>query len=58
MEWCLILPLCIAEDANEISFDPDDVITNIQKIDDGWWQGVAPDGKEGLFPANYVEEIY
>ena len=54
----LNLPFCIAEDANEISFDPDDVITNIQKIDDGWWQGVAPDGKEGLFPANYVEEIY
>lgn len=33
------------------------MITNIEKIDDGWWRGTGPDGRYGLFPANYVEEI-
>jgi hypothetical protein len=45
-----------AED-NEITFDPDDVITNIDMIDEGWWMGDGPDGKRGMFPSNYVERI-
>ena len=43
-----------AEDG-EITFDPDDIITHIDQIDAGWWQGLAPSGVYGLFPANYVE---
>merc|ERR1712004_163228 len=39
---------------DEISFDPNDVITNIEMVDDGWWLGEAH-GKFGLFPANYVQ---
>ncbi|XP_030756251.1 src substrate cortactin [Sitophilus oryzae] len=39
---------------DEISFDPDDVITHIEKIDEGWWRGLCK-GKYGLFPANYVQ---
>ncbi|XP_056622154.1 src substrate cortactin-like isoform X1 [Triplophysa dalaica] len=39
---------------DEISFDPDDIITNIEMIDEGWWRGVCRGGY-GLFPANYVE---
>ncbi|KAM6159556.1 src substrate cortactin isoform 2-T2 [Erethizon dorsatum] len=39
---------------DEISFDPDDIISNIEMIDDGWWRGVCK-GRYGLFPANYVE---
>ncbi|XP_005091126.1 drebrin-like protein B [Aplysia californica] len=46
-----------AADDTEITFDPDEIITNIEKIDDGWWQGFAPDGSYGMFPANYVELI-
>ncbi|XP_077992017.1 drebrin-like protein B [Glandiceps talaboti] len=46
-----------AADESEISFDPEDVITNIEKIDSGWWQGQAPDGSYGMFPSNYVDEI-
>jgi len=42
---------------DEISFDPDDIITEIEQIDEGWWRGRAPDGSVGLFPANYVELI-
>lgn len=44
-------------DDTEISFDPDQIITNIEFIDSGWWQGFAPDGSYGMFPANYVEII-
>ncbi|KAK9884922.1 hypothetical protein WA026_009159 [Henosepilachna vigintioctopunctata] len=39
---------------DEISFDPDDIITHIEQIDEGWWRGLCR-GKYGLFPANYVE---
>ncbi|KAJ1371232.1 hypothetical protein KIN20_033142 [Parelaphostrongylus tenuis] len=41
-------------DDDEISFEPDDVITNIEQIDAGWWRGIC-NGQYGLFPANYVE---
>lgn len=50
--------LCFTADGTEISFDPGDIITNIEQVDEGWWQGLAPDGiTYGLFPANYVELI-
>ncbi|KAM4575978.1 drebrin-like b isoform 1-T1 [Odontesthes bonariensis] len=44
-----------AADDTEISFDPDDVITGIEMIDEGWWRGYCPNGHFGMFPANYVE---
>lgn len=43
-----------AADSDEISFDPNDVITDIVQVDEGWWQGSCK-GNFGLFPANYVE---
>lgn len=44
-----------SDDESEITFDPGDIITHIDQIDEGWWHGMAPDGAYGLFPANYVE---
>ncbi|XP_071756856.1 drebrin-like protein B [Centroberyx gerrardi] len=44
-----------AADDTEISFDPDDIITGIEMVDEGWWRGYGPDGHYGMFPANYVE---
>ncbi|KAM8761353.1 drebrin-like b isoform X5 [Acanthopagrus latus] len=44
-----------AADDTEISFDPDDIITGIEMIDEGWWRGFGPAGNFGMFPANYVE---
>lgn len=38
---------------DEISFNPDDIITNIEMIDEGWWKGQCHDCV-GLFPAAYV----
>ncbi|XP_062995302.1 drebrin-like protein isoform X4 [Elgaria multicarinata webbii] len=46
-----------AADDTEISFDPENMITNIEMIDEGWWRGYGPDGHFGMFPANYVELI-
>ncbi|TGZ77370.1 hypothetical protein EX30DRAFT_323688 [Ascodesmis nigricans] len=43
-----------ATEDNEISFPEGAVITDIQFPDEDWWAGVYK-GKEGLFPANYVE---
>ncbi|KAF3850775.1 hypothetical protein F7725_012547 [Dissostichus mawsoni] len=42
-------------DDTEISFDPDDILTGIEMIDEGWWRGYSPNGHFGMFPANYVE---
>ncbi|XP_053606769.1 drebrin-like protein [Plodia interpunctella] len=44
-----------AADESEITFDPGELITHIEQIDAGWWQGLGPRGVFGLFPANYVE---
>lgn len=46
-----------AADNTEITFDPHDIITGIEMIDDGWWRGYSPDGHYGMFPANYVERL-
>lgn len=46
-----------AADETEISFDPENLITGIEVIDEGWWRGYGPDGHFGMFPANYVELI-
>jgi len=54
---CVGALMCCSDEDNEISFDPDDIIYDIDKIDEGWWVGTAPDGNRGMFPANYVEEI-
>ncbi|MFW8314641.1 SH3 domain-containing protein, partial [Klebsiella pneumoniae] len=45
-----------ANDDDEISFDPDDIITHIEMIDEGWWRGLCKN-RYGLFPANYVQVI-
>lgn len=39
---------------DEISFQPQELITDIDMLDEGWWCGTC-EGRRGLFPANYVE---
>ncbi|XP_077418242.1 drebrin-like b isoform X1 [Vanacampus margaritifer] len=46
-----------AADDTEISFDPDEIISGIEMIDEGWWRGYGPSGHFGMFPANYVELV-
>lgn len=45
-----------AEDGDELSFDPGDIITNVEVVDEGWWTGTF-NGMKGMFPANYVEPM-
>ncbi|KPV75271.1 uncharacterized protein RHOBADRAFT_53268 [Rhodotorula graminis WP1] len=46
-----------AEEDGELSFSEGQLITHINKVDEGWWMGTNADtGLEGLFPENYVEE--
>lgn len=44
-----------AED-NELSFKEGDKITDIDKVDEDWWQGRA-NGNEGLFPGECASLI-
>ena len=54
----LIRSVTAVEDEGELTFDVDERIVNIEKIDEGWWRGTRElDGSYGLFPANYVELI-
>ncbi|XP_026067106.1 drebrin-like protein B isoform X3 [Carassius auratus] len=46
-----------AEDDTELSFEPGDIISDVETIDKAWWRGSSKDGHQGLFPANYVETI-
>ncbi|KAE9555433.1 hypothetical protein FO519_001370 [Halicephalobus sp. NKZ332] len=46
-----------ANESNEISFNPDETITEVEKLHDGWWKGKAPNGQVGLFPSNFVKEL-
>uniref|UniRef100_A0A672P6D0 Drebrin-like protein B n=1 Tax=Sinocyclocheilus grahami TaxID=75366 RepID=A0A672P6D0_SINGR len=52
---CIFFFVSHLVDDTEITFDPDDIITGIEMIDEGWWRGYSPDGHYGMFPANYVE---
>lgn len=45
------------EDDTELSFEPGDIISDVETIDKAWWRGSSEDGRQGLFPANYVETI-
>ncbi|XP_048859347.1 drebrin [Brienomyrus brachyistius] len=46
-----------AEDETELSLEPGDVISAVETVDKFWWRGCSKDGRQGLFPANYVETI-
>lgn len=45
----------VAEDENELSFTPGDLIRVLQKDESGWWQGELF-GSVGVFPSNFIEE--
>ncbi|TRY89110.1 hypothetical protein DNTS_004579 [Danionella cerebrum] len=46
-----------AEDETELSFEPGDIICDVETVDKAWWRGFGKDGRQGLFPANFVETI-
>ncbi|KAJ8339220.1 hypothetical protein SKAU_G00360060 [Synaphobranchus kaupii] len=46
-----------AEHESELSLEPGDIISVMETVDKAWWRGCNTDGRQGLFPANYVETI-
>ena len=48
--------LASAAGDDEISFDPEDIIEDVDQVDEGWWMGTCHN-RRGLFPANFVEII-
>ncbi|KAF7211942.1 unconventional myosin-Ie isoform X2 [Nothobranchius furzeri] len=53
---CKALYVYDAQDTDELSFNPEDIIDIIKEDASGWWTGRLR-GKEGLFPNNYVTKI-
>ena len=45
-----------AEADDELTLKEGDIVRNIEKKEDGWWEGDLH-GKRGMFPENFVEEI-
>jgi len=47
----------ITQEKDELSFKEGDIITLLEKyIDSDWWKGEL-NGKIGLFPINYTQEL-
>uniref|UniRef100_W5MCS4 Drebrin n=1 Tax=Lepisosteus oculatus TaxID=7918 RepID=W5MCS4_LEPOC len=46
-----------AEDDSELSLEPGDIISVVEAVDQAWWRGCSKDGRQGLFPAKYVEPL-
>ncbi|KAG5360830.1 Class E vacuolar protein-sorting machinery protein [Yarrowia sp. B02] len=46
-----------AQDPTDLALVKGDQIDIIEKLNNDWWKGRGPSGKEGIFPANYVKEI-
>lgn len=54
---CRALYEYVGADEHELDFFVGDVIKVIQKDEEtGWWTGEL-NGRTGLFPSNYVEEV-
>lgn len=49
----------VAKSHDELSFDrgTELIILSMQELDPGWWRGALPDGRVGVFPANYVQQL-
>ncbi|XP_052891745.1 rho GTPase-activating protein Graf isoform X1 [Anopheles moucheti] len=48
---------CLAENDGELSFEPNQIITNVRRSNEpGWLEGTL-NGKSGLIPENYVEML-
>lgn len=47
-----------AQDDDEVGFQENDVVVNVEPIDEGWMFGtIERTGMRGMLPANYVERI-
>lgn len=52
----LALRPCIPQEPNDLSFRAGDIIEVVAETNADWWTGKV-NGKQGLFPSNYVEKM-
>ena len=45
-----------AENEDELSLEPGQIVEIIEEEEEGWWRG-SLNGKQGVFPSNFVEPI-
>ncbi len=45
-----------ATNDDELSLEPGDVVQILEEEEEGWWRGLL-NGKEGVFPSNFVTAI-
>eukprot|EP00516_Mucochytrium_quahogii_P004005 CAMPEP_0203761020 /NCGR_PEP_ID=MMETSP0098-20131031/14192_1 /ASSEMBLY_ACC=CAM_ASM_000208 /TAXON_ID=96639 /ORGANISM=" , Strain NY0313808BC1" /LENGTH=949 /DNA_ID=CAMNT_0050654823 /DNA_START=76 /DNA_END=2925 /DNA_ORIENTATION=- len=45
------------QESDDLSFSEGDVIVVLNKVNDDWWEGRAPNGQTGIFPKNFVEPM-
>ncbi|XP_031635203.1 rho GTPase-activating protein 26 isoform X2 [Contarinia nasturtii] len=48
---------CMAENDGELSFEPNQIITNVRQSNEPGWLDGTLNGKSGLIPENYVEVL-
>eukprot|EP01137_Pigoraptor_chileana_P014642 Opistho-2@69524 len=53
--WAVAIYPYMANFADELNLEENDVICITSKGDDGWWEGLLASGMQGVFPANYCE---
>lgn len=53
---CQVLYEFAAEQSDQLSINPGDIINVTEKNTDGWWKGECSN-RTGFFPGSYVEEI-
>lgn len=46
----------VQDHEDELNLNVGDIIEVIGEVEEGWWRGVL-NGKKGVFPSNFVEEI-
>uniref|UniRef100_A0A336MDA1 CSON015484 protein n=1 Tax=Culicoides sonorensis TaxID=179676 RepID=A0A336MDA1_CULSO len=49
---------CLAENDGELSFEPNQIITYVRRSNERGWLIGTLNGKSGLIPENYVENVY
>ncbi|CAH1799899.1 unnamed protein product [Owenia fusiformis] len=45
------------ENDDEIKLEPGEIIEILKQEEEGWWEGISTEGKQGVFPSNFVEII-
>eukprot|EP00276_Gloeochaete_wittrockiana_P005906 CAMPEP_0184667430 /NCGR_PEP_ID=MMETSP0308-20130426/67251_1 /TAXON_ID=38269 /ORGANISM="Gloeochaete witrockiana, Strain SAG 46.84" /LENGTH=549 /DNA_ID=CAMNT_0027112629 /DNA_START=154 /DNA_END=1803 /DNA_ORIENTATION=- len=53
-EQCQVLYPYTAADDSELTLKKGDVVTVLAR-EGGWWTGISPEGRQGIFPGNYVK---